>query len=221
MPRRKVSLAHEGARIIALSAILVVVAVAFSLLVGGGKGLWLPAVISIWFLAVVFFFRDPQRFPPRGESLIVSPADGKVISIGDAIESPLNPAGMRISVFMSLLNVHVNRAPFDGIIESSIHRQGKFKVAFKPSASIENECVEVIHNTVHGKLGYRLIAGFLARRIAFHPKSGDKLKRGQRIGMIRFGSRVDLFLPRNTRVNVFLGEKVIAGETIIGEFVDL
>lgn len=218
MSRRKVSLAHEGFRIIALSAVLVVAAVGFSLLTGGGKGLWLPAATSIWFLTVVFFFRDPQRIPPAGEKLIVAPADGKIISLSDAFDSPLDPPGIRISIFMSVFNVHVNRVPFSGAVESVEHRLGKFKTAFKPSASLENERVEVILDSAHGKLAYRLIAGLLARRIAFHPVPGDYLKTGQRMGMIRFGSRVDLFLPHNTRIDAHLGDKVTAGETIIGEF---
>jgi phosphatidylserine decarboxylase len=122
---------------------------------------------------------------------------------------------------MSLFSVHVNRVPYDGVVASVEHRTGRFRTAFKPSASIENERVEVVLDTAHGRLAYRLIAGLLARRIVFHPVPGDQLKTGQRMGMIRFGSRVDLFLPHNTRIDVHLGDKVTAGETIIGEFLDL
>ncbi|NQU05399.1 MAG: phosphatidylserine decarboxylase family protein [Calditrichaeota bacterium] len=218
MSKRRAILAPEGARIIIVSAILVVIAVAFSILTKGGKGIWLPAATSIWFLAVIHFFRDPLRITPSGERIIVSPADGKIISIGDAINSPLTPAGQRVSVFMSPFNVHVNRAPFNGSVISVEHRNGRFKSAFKPSASNDNEQVEVLMDTSYGKLAFRQIAGFLARRIVFHPKPGDKLTTGQRVGMIRFGSRVDLFLPESAILKVNFGDKVTAGVTIIGEF---
>jgi len=220
MSKVRTTLAPEGARIIIVSAILVVIAVVFSILTKGGKGIWLPAATSIWFLAVIQFFRDPLRVPPSSDRIIVSPADGKVISIGDAINSPLTPAGHRVSIFMSPFNVHVNRAPFSGLVISTKHRSGNFKSAFKPSASNENEQVEVIMETSYGKLAFRQIAGFLARRIVFHPKPGDKLTTGQRVGMIRFGSRVDLFLPENAILKVNFGDNVTAGVTIIGEFRD-
>jgi phosphatidylserine decarboxylase len=220
MSKHRVGLAPEGARIIIISAILVVIAVVFSILTKGGEGLWLPAVTSIWFLGVVQFFRDPLRSPPSGDMIIVSPADGKIISIGEAVNSPLTPAGTRISIFMSPFNVHVNRAPYKGTVVSAEHRNGSFKSAFKPSASHENEQVKVLMDTSYGKLAFIQIAGFLARRIVFHPKPGDLLTTGERIGMIRFGSRVDLFLPENAILKVNNGDNVTAGVTIIGEFRD-
>lgn len=220
MSKHKISLAPEGGRIIAVSAALVVISVVFSIITSGGRGLWLPAATSIWFLWVVYFFRDPIRTSPEGERIIVCPADGKIISIGEAMESPLTPAGQRISIFMSPLNVHVNRAPFSGSVINTEHRRGLFKSAFKPIASRVNQRVEVIMDTTFGNVALHLISGYIARRIVFHPKPGDNLSTGERIGMIRFGSRVDLFLPDNVNLNVNLGDKVIAGETIIGEFID-
>ena len=221
MSGHKVSLAPEGRRIIIISAVLVVVAVVFSLLSGAGKALWLPAAVSVWFLAVVYFFRDPQRTAPQNDGIIVSPADGKIISIGEALDDPLSPPGQRISIFMSPLNVHVNRAPISGTVESAEHRSGRFRSAFKPQAAYENEQVEVIMNSKHGRLAFRQIAGFIARRIIFHPKPGDRLLTGQRVGMIRFGSRVDIFLPNNVQLKIHLGDRVRAGETVIGEFVEI
>ena len=221
MRRRKVSLAPEGIRIISVSAILVVVAVVYSLLTKDGRGLWVTAATSVWFLAVVYFFRDPARNTVCDDITIIAPADGKVISVGEAIDSPLSPPGQRVSIFMSPLNVHVNRAPFYGIVETVEHRSGRFMSAFKPSASRENEHVEVVMDTGFGKMAFKQIAGFLARRIVFHPKPGDSLATGQRIGIIRFGSRVDLFVPDNAKLKVHLGDRVSAGETIIGEFTDV
>lgn len=219
-PRRKVTFAPEGTSVLLASAALVMLAVAVSLLLGEkGRLLWIPAVVLVWFLLAAWFFRDPQRIPPVGERLIISPADGKIISIGEAIESPLTPPGLRVSIFMSPVNVHVNRSPVAGVIHSVEHFDGKFQSAFKPAASRENERTLIRMETAHGEVAFKQVAGFLARRIVFHPQAGDRLAAGERVGMIRFGSRVDLYLPDNVRIRVKLGNKAIAGETIIGEFV--
>lgn len=221
MSRTKVSLAPEGGWIIALSGATVVIAVIISLLSNGNHWLWFTAGATAWFLLVLNFFRDPARTSPEGNNIVVSPADGKVIFIGEATHSPLTPAGQLVSVFMSPLNVHVNRAPFSGRIVSVEHRSGRFKSAFKEAASRENEHVEVIMDTTLGRLAFRQVAGFLARRIVFHPKPGDMLSTGERVGMIRFGSRVDLYLPDNVKLKTRINDRVVAGETIIGEFVDV
>lgn len=203
-----------------VSGILVVIAVIISLAIGNeGRLLWLPALTFVWFFLVAQFFRDPERFPPDGDKIIISPADGKVISIGEAIESPLHPVGIRVSIFMSPFNVHVNRSPVDGVITSFEHKNGKFLGAFKPAASRENEQTIIQMSTAHGAVAFKQISGFLARRIVFHPKPGDVLKCGDRVGMIRFGSRVDVFFPESVKVKVHLGQMVTAGETVIGEFV--
>ena len=221
MTRTKVSLAPEGVWIITLSGVTVVIAVIISLLSNGNQWLWFTAGATAWFLMALNFFRDPARTSPEGNNIVVSPADGKVIFIGEATHSPLTPAGQLVSIFMSPLNVHVNRAPFSGRIVSVEHRSGRFKSAFKEAASRENEHVEVIMDTTLGRLAFRQVAGFLARRIVFHPKSGDMLSTGERVGMIRFGSRVDLYLPDNVKLKTRIHDRVVAGETIIGEFVDV
>lgn len=203
-----------------VSGIIVIIAVIVSLAVGEeGRLLWIPALAVIWFFLAAQFFRDPERFPPRTDKIILSPADGKVISIGEALESPLKPVGIRVSIFMSPFNVHVNRSPVDGVISSFEHKDGRFLGAFKPAASRENEQTIICMNTAFGAVAFKQIAGFLARRIVFHPKPGDKLLAGDRVGMIRFGSRVDLFFPESVAVKVKIGQMVTAGETIIGEFV--
>lgn len=171
-------------------------------------------------IAVIQFFRDPMRCPPDGDTWILSPADGRVISIDKAVLPPAGSAKHSLSIFMSPVNVHVNRAPCDCVVMDVKHRKGKFKSAFKPEAERENECVSVELSTPYGKMTLNLVAGFLARRIEFHPKPGDHLVKGQRMGMIRFGSRVDMFLPANTGLYVQAGEKVIAGKTKLGEFLN-
>ncbi len=218
MSGSKVSLAPEGGWIIAVSAVTVVIAVVISLLGKSDHWLWLTVAATVWFFMVLNFFRDPARTSPEGNNIVVSPADGKVIYTGDASDSPLTSAGQLVSIFMSPLNVHVNRAPFSGRIASVEHRNGRYISAFKDAASRENERVEVIMDTTLGKLAFRLVAGFLARRIVFHPKPGDMLLTGERVGMIRFGSRVDLYLPDNVKLKIKTNDRVVAGETIIGEF---
>jgi phosphatidylserine decarboxylase len=216
--RRRMGLAPEGAGIIIFSVALVIAAVLYSISTGGGRGLWLPAIAAVWFLAVVQFFRDPERRPPSGGNLVLAPADGKVVVAG-AMEKAGDPnPGIQVSIFMSPINVHVNRSPVTGEIKRVEHRSGKFVSAFKPEASRINEQTEVALATKHGTVTMKQIAGFLARRIVFHPKPGDRLSAGARVGMIRFGSRVDIHIPGTVELKIKVGDRVTAGETIIGEF---
>jgi len=211
-------LAPEGSSIITLSGIAVVLATLLAFFIGRRAAWWLAAGVVCWFVAVLQFFRDPDRTLPDDERLIIAPADGRVISVSRMTSSSLDPQGYRISIFMSPLNVHVNRSPVNGVIDDVTHIEGRFISAFKPEAERENERVIVNMNTAHGRIAFKLVAGFLARRIVFHPRSGDKLELGQRIGMIRFGSRVDVYVPSNVDIFVHIGDKVTAGETIIGKF---
>lgn len=148
---------------------------------------------------------------------MLSPADGKVISIGTSSFNPLGSPGVRLSIFMSPLNVHVNRAPVAGVIKRVDHKKGRFFSAFKPEAERENERNIVHLESPGGLVVFSQVAGFLARRIVFHPKTGDHVSTGERIGMIRFGSRVDVYLPETFSFKVRIGQKVTAGETILGE----
>ncbi len=166
---------------------------------------------------MAFFFRDPERKIPEGEGIFVYPADGKVILIKDVYEEDyLKDDAKEISIFMSPLNVHVNRAPSEGIVESVIHAPGKFLSAFKHEASLQNENIVMLLNTQYGKVLVRQVAGFIARRAVCNAKPGDTLKKGQRYGIIKFGSRLDVYLPKDTKIMVKLGDKVKAGETVIG-----
>jgi len=177
--------------------------------------------ISCFFLGLTvfmaFFFRDPERKIPEGNSIFVSPADGKVILIKDVYEKDyLKSESKMVSIFMSLFDVHVNRAPCDGKVSLINHSAGRFVVAYKDTASIENENTVMILDGKNGKILVRQVAGFLARRIVCRVKIGDTLKHGERYGMIKFGSRLDVYLPKDSEVKVSLGDKVKAGETVIG-----
>jgi phosphatidylserine decarboxylase len=176
-------------------------------------------IFSILFMFLLFFFRDPERRTPEDENLILAPADGKVILIKpfDNLEF-MGGGGTLVSVFMSLFDVHVNRVPISGVVKYFRYNPGKFFPAFKDKAALENEQTELGLENEHGKVVLKQIAGIMARRIVCQLKQGDLIKAGERFGMIKFGSRLDLFLPENVQIKVKLNHKVRAGETLIGIF---
>lgn len=179
---------------------------------------WGATVPSALTLFMVYFFRDPERRAPERENIVVSPADGKVILIQDVFEEKfLKSDAVEVSIFMSPLNVHVNRAPCDGSVQAVVHTPGKFLSAFKPEASLQNENIAMLLDTKYGKVLVRQVAGFLARRAVCRVKPGDSLRMGERYGIIKFSSRLDLYLPKSAQLKVKLGDKVKAGETVIGE----
>lgn len=160
-----------------------------------------------------FFFRDPDRRIPIEADAIVSPADGKVVSV-----SPQPDETIRLSIFLSVFNVHINRSPIEGKVESVTYIPGSFKVAFDERASLENERNILVIGNSMSSVRFSQIAGILARRIVCWKKMGDKVAKGERIGLIKFGSRVDVFLPNNTNVVVRQGDRVKGGSSIIGRF---
>ncbi len=169
-------------------------------------------------LFTLSFFRDPERFVPTDENTLVSPADGKII-IAERMQDEqfTHQEVYKVSIFMNVFNVHVNRAPFNGKVEKIIYRQGKFYSADSQKGGLENEYCATIFNAPGGqRIGCVQIAGLIARRIVCWLEPGDKMVKGRRIGLIRFGSRVDLYLPLDTKIAVQIGDKVKAGETIIG-----
>ena len=173
-------------------------------------------LISFFF---VFFFRDPERKIPNGENLILSSSDGRVILIKPFENSEfVGKEGTLVSVFMSVFNVHINRVPVSGRVRYVKYNPGKFFPAFKDKASSENEQTELGLENEHGRIILKQIAGIIARRIVCKVGAGDKVQAGQRLGMIQFGSRVDLFLPEDVEIKVKLSQKVRAGETIVGIF---
>ncbi len=185
---------------------------------GGGFFIMLPLILTLFML---YFFRDPDRIVPDGKDVFVAPADGKVILIRDVHEPKYLDAEVKeISIFMSPMDVHVNRAPCDGRVKMVKHNEGYFFAAYKDEASVRNENIEMVVATEYGDVLVRQVAGFLARRAVCRKKEGDILKRGERYGVIKFSSRVDLYIPGNARIRVKLGEMVKAGKTVIGEITD-
>lgn len=192
-------------------------------LLGAGMGL-VALILTLW---CVWFFRDPARRIPAAMDAVVSPADGVVCSIGTADALPelqLGESGkgmVRVCVFMNVFNVHVNRMPLAGVVTRIVHSPGKFLNAAVEKASTENErCAMTIRIPDGRVIGCVQIAGLVARRIVCRIKEGVALDRGVRYGLIRFGSRVDVYLPPGTTVNVTLGQKVVAGETILARLSD-
>jgi phosphatidylserine decarboxylase len=184
---------------------------------------WLLAGLTIW---VATFFRDPVRTTPRGDKLIVSPADGLITMIA-RVAPPAELRGAdalvdgdytRVSIFMSVFDVHINRSPITGRVKRIAYVPGKFVNADLDKASEDNERQHMLIETSDGlRIGFTQIAGLVARRILSFVREGDVVEAGQRVGLIRFGSRVDVYLPAGTAPKVLLGQRAIAGETILAE----
>jgi phosphatidylserine decarboxylase len=210
--------AREGLLFIAIAA--VVAASAFGFAISRRSwGLWLAAfVLLLLALWVAYFFRDPERVGDRGASLVVSPADGKLIMITEIDEpSFVRGRAIRLSIFMNVFNVHVNRYPVDGVVKYVHYNKGKFFNASAEKSSLENEQMSVGIETGGHRVLVRQIAGLIARRIVTYSKLGETVRQGDRMGIIRFGSRVDLFLPTGSIVRAKLGDVTTAGVTILGE----
>ena len=186
----------------------------FGLFWPGKFFLFAAALILIFALLVLNFFRDPERIIPTGPGVIVSPADGRVVEVREESESGC--PRQRVSIFMSPLNVHVNRSPIAGTIQNVTYRKGSFRMASEPLASVENEQNVFAVRDEADEVIVRQIAGVLARRIVFWKKPGDKIERGERVGMIKFGSRVDILVTPDVSLCVQVGHRVWAGSSVIG-----
>mgnify|MGYP001611827736 CR=1 FL=1 len=174
------------------------------------------AVVAFCF--TLNFFRDPDRTTPSGENLVISPADGKIILIKEVNESEfLHAEATQISIFMSPLNVHVNRNPTSGTVRHVRYVPGEFFAAFEDKASEKNEQTIIGIESRRGKILFKQIAGFVARRIVCTLHPGDEVRAGERFGMIKFGSRVDVFVPKSAAVKVNIGDVAVAGETVLAE----
>ena len=180
--------------------------------------LWVSGAVILFALAFMGFFRDPERTAPAGDELVLSPADGRIVGIHDVGTGRLlDESGTQVSIFLSPLDVHVNRAPIGGRVERVRYRPGRVFAAYRDKASEDNEQNALRMVDSKGRsLSIVQIAGVVARRIVCYVREGDALERGQRVGLIMFGSRVDLFMPRGSRVEVVEGQRVKGGETVIG-----
>jgi phosphatidylserine decarboxylase len=182
--------------------------------------LWVLAfALTILALWCAYFFRDPERTGPRGPNVVIAPADGKVLMITEVDEPNfVKGRATRISIFMNVFNVHVNRYPVDGTVGYIYYNKGKFLNAAAEKSSLENEQMSVGINTPSGmKVLTRQIAGLIARRIVTYSKVGDAARQGERFGLIRFGSRVDVFVPTSSKIQAKVGDITTAGTTVIAE----
>jgi len=176
----------------------------------GGPAWAVPELLLAAF--VFYFFRDPDRTPPSGE-WVVSPADGRVVDVKETVDQgqPI----WKISIFLSIFNVHVNRSPIAGVIQQVTYTPGKFLVASREKASFENEQNTVVVRGDHCTVTFKQIAGLIARRIVFNKKVGDRVACGERVGLIKFGSRVDVFLPAGLQPKVGIGDRVRGGTSVL------
>jgi len=213
-----VNFAREGLSFIVIAAVIALAAFGIALSRRSWP-LWLLAfaltLIALW---VAYFFRDPVRLGERGDRLVISPADGKVVMITEVDEPTfMKSRAVRVSIFMNVFNVHVNRYPVNGTVRFVEKKAGKFLNAAAENASLENEQSSVGIETGASRLLVRQIAGLIARRIITDSKDGEQVHQGDRMGLIRFGSRVDVFLPVSTKVRVKVGDATFAGVTVVGE----
>ena len=212
------SFAREGLIFITIAAL--VAAGTFALALNRRSWpLWILAflltIVALW---VAYFFRDPERTGDRGEQLVIAPADGKVVLISDVDEPGfMGGKAHRISIFMNVFNVHVNRYPVSGVVRYVQYNAGKFLNAAAEKSSLENEQMSVGIETARGRVLTRQIAGLIARRIVTYSKAGESVQQGDRMGLIRFGSRVDVFVPVTATVRAKIGEMTVAGTSVIAE----
>ena len=205
----RIPIAKEGYPFILPLGLLILVLAFFDLV-------WAAAVAGLLFLFVLYFFRDPEREIPNEPKVVVSPADGKVVVITTEEDPFMGKTFTRISIFLNVFNVHVNRVPVAGVIAESRYNPGKFLNAMKDKASMDNEQNILLIRDGETEVLVKQIAGLIARRIVCWAKPGDRYELGQRFGLIRFGSRVDIFLPQESTLKVAVGDKVAGGSSIIG-----
>ncbi|HEV8309329.1 MAG TPA: phosphatidylserine decarboxylase family protein [Methylomirabilota bacterium] len=209
--RRLVPIASEG-----WPFILVPLVVALSLAwLGWVKVGLLPFLVAAF---MAYFFRDPERTAPAMAGAVLAPADGRVVSVERNVTDPFVGPAIQVSIFLSPLDVHVNRAAIGGQVVSVEHRPGEFVPAYKPEASARNEQTSLAVEGERGRVVMRQVAGVLARRIVCRVRPGEMLQAGERFGMIKFGSRMDVLMPAAARVTARVGDRVRAGESVLGVF---
>ena len=210
--------AREGLPFIAIAAVLALAALIFATRRGGWPGWVLTIVMIVVAVWVAYFFRDPERTGDRGDRVVTSPADGKVVLITEVDEPAfIHGRALRVSIFMNVFNVHVNRYPVSGTVKYVQYNPGKFLNAVVEKSSLENEQRSVGIESGPYRILVRQIAGLIARRIVTYSREGERVEQGERMGLIRFGSRVDVFLPTDAAVRVKIGELTTAGTTVVAE----
>jgi len=212
-------IAHGGYKIIFISMLVFAVALIITFIFPYVISKVITVLMGILLLFNLFFFRDPERKVPQGDHLIISPADGKIVKM-DEIYEPyyFKDTVKRVSIFLSVFNVHVNRIPISGKVDFLKYIKGKFRVAYADKASEDNEQSIIAISNGRNRLLFKQIAGIIARRIEYNIAENDSVKAGKRFGLIRYGSRVDMFFPENVVLKVKLDDHVYGGETVIGEF---
>ena len=210
--------AREGLPFIVVSALIAVGAFGVALAKRSWP-LWLLAfALTLMALWVAYFFRNPERTGERGDRLVIAPADGRVVMITEVDEPTfVNARTVRISIFMNVFNVHVNRYPVSGVVRSVVRKPGRFLNAVTEESSLENEQTSVGIESGPYRILVRQIAGLIARRIITDSREGEHVRQGDRMGLIRFGSRVDVFVPVGSAVKVKVGDIVLSGTTVIAE----
>ena len=210
--------AREGLTLIAAAALVSVGAYAVAI-TRRSWGLWLLAffltLVALW---IAYFFRDPERVGDRGDQVVIAPADGKVVMVTEVDEPAfIHGRAQRISIFMNVFDVHVNRYPVSGTVRYVHYSPGKFLNAAAETSSIENEQRSVGIESGRHRILVRQIAGLIARRIVTYSREGERVEQGERMGLIRFGSRVDVFVPTDAVIRVRLGQTTTAGTTVVAE----
>ena len=212
-------IAKEGYTLVAIACVLALVLVLIGVRVPVIARVILFVLAGFVVAFTLYFFRDPQRTPPEGAgTLLLAPADGKVVVV-EEVDEPLYLKGpaRQISIFLSPLNVHVNRAPADGVIEYDQYVSGDYLVAWHPKASEKNERSQLgLRHPSGTPVLFKQIAGAVARRVVYHVTIGDTVKAGERFGIVKFGSRMDILMPLDVPIEVAVGDRVRAGETILG-----
>ena len=211
----RLPIAPEGRVFVAVPLVLAILVLATTG-AAGGVFAWTGWALLAGAGFCGFFFRDPERRPPDETTALLAPADGRVTEAGPANEG--EPGTQRVSIFLSILDVHVNRAPAAGEVRAVRYREGAFRAAFRKDAAERNERNELEMTTGRGTIRIRQIAGVVARRIVCRVRAGDRLARGERFGLIRFGSRTDLLLPAGVNLAVRPGDRVRGGLTVIGKW---
>ena len=210
--------AEDGLSVIVWTLIIGIIIAVAGLLIHNGFSIVLYVIAVLFVGFTLFFFRDPDRNVPNDPNLILAPADGKIVTIKEVDEDTyMHSQGIQISIFLSLMDVHVNRNPVSGVVEYLKYFPGEYLIAWYDKASERNERAEfgVLHPS-GTKVLFRQITGYVARRIVYHISEGDTIKAGERFGMMKFGSRMDIIVPENVVLNVRPGQKTVGGETVLG-----